>query len=147
MHAHISLLTRRLSPRRTGIPAPRDILSGSSNFSPCTPLSLHCHLAPMTVLRSSLRSVWGTVSRPMAREKPHFFRPSFSRTLINSSRDNHWPRSPVLPGGKGFNWDAFRWTNYRVASFFVLVLALIGSVYGPVFWGYVLGRDETCTIE
>ena len=71
-----------------------------------------------TMFRAGLRSTWGAISRP-APTNPWqtFFRTNLQkRTLINSSRDNHWPRSPILPEGKGFNWDAFRWTNYRVAS-------------------------------
>ncbi len=75
-----------------------------------------------TMFRAGLRSTWGAISRP-APTNPWqtFFRTNLQkRTLINSSRDNRWPRSPILPEGKGFNWDAFRWTNYRVASTLLL---------------------------
>jgi len=71
------------------------------------------------MFRPGLGSAWNKFARPAANPSPQwqsFFHPSFRRTLINSSRDNHWPRSPILEEGKGFNWDAFRWTNYRVAS-------------------------------
>jgi len=71
------------------------------------------------MFRPGLRAAWNAFSRPQSGAKPWqtFFRSNLQkRTLINSSRDNHWPRTPILPEGKGFNWDAFRWTNYRVAS-------------------------------
>ena len=69
------------------------------------------------MFRPGLRSAWDKFTRPSPTTKwQSFFRPNTRRTLINSSRDNHWPRPPILPEGKGFNWDAFRWTNYRVAS-------------------------------
>jgi hypothetical protein len=70
-----------------------------------------------TMFHPGLRSAWTKFSRPSQKTSwQSFFRPNSRRTLINSSRDNRWPQSPILPGGKGFNWDAFRWTNYRVAS-------------------------------
>lgn len=69
------------------------------------------------MFRPGLRSAWDRFARPNSKEKRVLlFRSGFKRTLINSSRDNHWPRSPILKEGKGFNWDAFRWTNYRVAG-------------------------------
>lgn len=70
-----------------------------------------------TMFGPGLRSTWDKFTRPSSTQQwQTFFRPNTRRTLINSSRDNHWPRPPILPEGKGFNWDAFRWTNYRVAS-------------------------------
>jgi len=63
-----------------------------------------------------LRSACSIFSRPSPKVAPWptFFKPNTRRTLLNASRDNRWPTSPILPEGKGFNWDAFRWTNYRV---------------------------------
>src|SRR5271156_1305586 len=63
-----------------------------------------------------LRSAWSIFSRPSPKvaQWPTFFKPNTRRTILNASRDNRWPTSPILPEGKGFNWDAFRWTNYRV---------------------------------
>lgn len=69
------------------------------------------------MFRPGLRFAWDKFARPAPSASwQSFFRSSFRRNLINSSRDNHWPRKPVMPGGREFNWDTFRWTNYRVAS-------------------------------
>src|SRR5271170_247806 len=81
------------------------------------PSSAFCKTPRM--FRPGLRSAWDKFARPTTnptKQWQSFFRPNPRRTLINSSRDNHWPRSPLKEGGKTFNWDAFRWTNYRVAS-------------------------------
>ena len=83
---------------------------------------------------SRFRFAWNKLPRPASSYNPwsSFFRSNFRRTLINSSRDNRWPQSPVYDTkeGKKFNWDAFRWTNYRVSG-----TSLNFSTYGrpPVF--------------
>jgi hypothetical protein len=101
------------------------------------------------MFRPGLRSAWNNVfSRPSSPGTPWqtFFRSNLQkRTLINSSRDNHWPRSPLLPEGKGFNWDAFRWTNYRVASKFPFIMWWWwskSSVYGDDLDGLFYRWDE-----
>lgn len=90
---------------------------GSSPFSAKNSLWLPC-CQTSKMFRAGLRSTWNAFPRPAPTSAwQTFFRTNQQkRTLINASRDNHWPRSPLLPEGKGFNWDAFRWTNYRVAS-------------------------------
>ena len=63
-----------------------------------------------------LRNVLNKFSRPPPGPiKPKwetYFTPR--RTFLNASRDAHWPRKPWYEGAREFNWDAFRWTNFRV---------------------------------
>ena len=75
------------------------------------------------MLHPGLRIAWAKFARPTPSPRfpwQSFFGSSFRRTLLNASRDNRWPRKPIYQGEKGkeFNWDAFRWTNYRVAGAF-----------------------------
>jgi hypothetical protein len=133
--------------------------SGGQTPSPTTlwryifiPSSALCKTPRM--FRPGLRSAWDKFARPTTNPTKHwqsFFRPNPRRTLINSSRDNHWPRSPLNEGGKTFNWDAFRWTNYRVASNTPPnpknKKCLHMSLYNTGFYDCFCGRNENCTVE
>lgn len=101
------------------------------------------------MLRPGVRFGWDKFARPLFQQKAweKFFRPNLRRTLLNSSRDNHWPRSPILPEGKGFNWDAFRWTNYRVCGIFPPNYTTKMSFHDTDFVHMFRGGDKRWTTQ